>query len=319
MNKAAEQDIDFDATETQDVEGVEKEEETSSEVEVEIVDDTPEEDKGRARRAEGAEPDIPNDEELESYSEGVQKRLKKMKWEFHEERRAKEEAAKLKEEAVSYAQKIKEENDKLKETLEKSEGVLVDQAKGRIDSQIAQAKGKLKEAHEVGDTDALIDAQENLTNLQNEKFRYDNYTPPKRKQAEEFEPNQQQQKQQPPPQAMEWWKNNTWFEGNSKGDKALTGFAMGVHTELQAEGVVLNSKEYYDKIDAAMMEAFPDKFGVAVEEPTSQQPRTGAVVAPTSRTSKKPRKVKLTPTAAALAKRLGLTAEQYAAQLMKEN
>ena len=163
MNKAAEQDIDFDATETQDVEGVEKEEETSSEVEVEIVDDTPEEDKGRARRAEGAEPDIPNDEELESYSEGVQKRLKKMKWEFHEERRAKEEAAKLKEEAVSYAQKIKEENDKLKETLEKSEGVLVDQAKGRIDSQIAQAKGKLKEAHEVGDTDALIDAQENGT------------------------------------------------------------------------------------------------------------------------------------------------------------
>ena len=95
MNKAAEQDIDFDATEAQDVEEVTKEEETSAEVEVEIVDDTPEEDKGRARRAEGAEPDIPNDEELESYSEGVQKRLKKMKWEFHEERRAKEEAAKL--------------------------------------------------------------------------------------------------------------------------------------------------------------------------------------------------------------------------------
>ncbi len=94
---------------------------------------------------------------------------------------------------------------------------------------------------------------------------------------------------------------------------------MGVHTELQAEGVELNSKEYYDRIDAAMMEAFPNKFGAVVEEPTSQQPRTGAVVAPTSRTSKKPRKVKLTPSAAALAKRLGLTPEQYAAQLMKES
>ena len=110
MNKAAEQDVDFDATETQDVEEATKEEETSSEVEIEIVDDTPEEDKGRARRAEGAEPDIPDDEELESYSEGVQKRLKKMKWEFHEERRAKEESERLKEEAVTYAQKIKEEN-----------------------------------------------------------------------------------------------------------------------------------------------------------------------------------------------------------------
>ena len=123
----------------------------------------------------------------------------------------------------------------------------------------------------------------------------------------------------PPPQAMEWWKKNPWFEGTEKGDKALTGYAMGVHTELQAEGVELNSKEYYDRIDAAMMEAFPNKFGVAVEETTTQQPRTGAVVAPTSRTSKKPRKVKLTPSAAALAKRLGLTPEQYAAQLMKEN
>ena len=113
MNKAAEQNVDFDATETQDVEEATKEEETSSEVEIEIVDDTPEEDKCRARRAEGAEPDIPDDEELESYSEGVQKRLKKMKWEFHEERRAKEESERLKEEAVTYAQKIKEENDKL--------------------------------------------------------------------------------------------------------------------------------------------------------------------------------------------------------------
>ena len=317
MNKAAEQDVDFDATETQDVEAEAKEEETSSEVEIEIVDDTPEEDKGRARRAEGAEPDIPDDEELESYSEGVQKRLKKMKWEFHEERRAKEESERLKEEAVTYAQKIKEENDRLKQTLEKSEGVLVDQAKTRVDSQIAQAKAKLKEAHETGDTDALIEAQENLTNLQNEKFRYESYTPPKRQQAEEFKP--QEEKKSPPPQAMEWWKKNTWFEGNAPGDKALTGFAMGVHTELQAQGVELNSKEYYDKIDAAMMEAFPHKFGVAVEETTSQQPRTGAVVAPTSRTSKKPRKVKLTPSAAALAKRLGLTAEQYAAQLMKES
>ena len=318
MNKAAEQDIDFDATEAQDVEVEAKEEETSSEVEIEIVDDTPEEDKGRARRAEGVEPDIPDDEELESYSEGVQKRLKKMKWEFHEERRAKEESERLKEEAVTYAQKIKEENDKLKETLEKSEGVLVDQAKTRVESQIAQAKAKLKEAHEVGDTDALIEAQENLTNLQNEKYRYENYKPPKRQEAQEFQPQQQPVKE-PPPQAMEWWKKNTWFEGSEPGDKALTGYAYGIQAELQSQGVELNSKEYYDKIDAAMKEAFPSKFGVAVEETTSQQPRTGAVVAPTSRTSKKPRKVKLTPSAAALAKRLGLTPEQYAAQLMKES
>ena len=99
----------------------------------------------------------------------------------------------------------------------------------------------------------------------------------------------------------------------------MTGFAYGVHEEIISNGVDANSQEYYNQIDAAMRQAFPDKFGVAAEEPAPQQRQTGNVVAPTSRTSKKPRKVKLSPTAAALAKRLGLTNEQYAAQLMKDN
>ena len=99
----------------------------------------------------------------------------------------------------------------------------------------------------------------------------------------------------------------------------MTGFAYGVHEELIQNGVDGNSEEYYNQIDAAMRQAFPDKFEVAAEEPAPQQQKTGNVVAPTSRTSKKPRKVKLSPSAAALAKRLGLTNEQYAAQLMKDS
>lgn len=307
MNQQA-QDIDFDATETQDVD-VE-----SNEVEIEIVDDTPEEDRNRPRRAEGVEPDVPDDDEIASYSESVQKRIKKMKWEFHEERRAKEEAARLQEEAIKYAQQIKEENDKLKQTLTENEGVLVTQAKGRLDSQIAQAKAQMKEAHETGDTDALIDAQEKLTSLQNEKYRIENYKPPVRQPAQDFQP-QQPQVQKPPQQALEWAERNPWFGQ----DKRMTGFAYGVHEEIIGNGVDANSQEYYNQIDAAMRQAFPDKFGVVAEEPAPQQRQTGNVVAPTSRTSKKPRKVKLSPSAAALAKRLGLTAEQYAAQLMKEN
>ena len=101
-------------------------------------------------------------------------------------------------------------------------------------------------------------------------------------------------------------------------DKRMTGFAYGVHEELLTKGVEPNSEEYYNEIDAAMKEAFPSKFEVEAEESAPPQSQAGNVVAPPSRTSKKPRKVKLTPTAAALAKRLGLTAEQYAAQLMKE-
>ena len=307
MNQQA-QDIDFDETETQDVD------EASSEVEVEIVDDTPEEDRNRPRRADGVEPDVPDDDEIASYSENVQKRLKKMKWEYHEERRAKEEAARLQEEAIKYAQTIKEENDKLKAALEENEGLVVSQAKGRLESQISQAKAKYKAAYETGDTDALIEAQEELGKLQIEQGRISGYKPKKREPVQEFQAQQPQVKK-PPQEALDWADKNPWFGQ----DKRMTGFAYGVHEEVIANGVDVNSQEYYNQIDAAMRQAFPDKFGVVAEEPAPQQRQTGNVVAPTSRASKKPRKVKLSPSAAALAKRLGLTAEQYAAQLMKEN
>ena len=312
MNQQA-QDIDFEEAETQDVE-VE-----SNEVEIEIVDDTPEEDRDRPRRAEGSEPDVPDEDEIASYSENVQKRLKKMKWEYHEERRAKEEAARLQEEAIKYAQTIKEENDKLKAALEENEGLVVSQAKSRLESQLAQVKAKLKEAHETGDTDGLIAAQEALGKLQIEQGRIASYKPKKREAQPEFTPPPAPEAapeiQKPPQRALDWAEDNKWFGS----DKRMTGFAYGVHEELIQNGVDGNSEEYYNQIDAAMKQAFPDKFEVAAEEPASQQQKTGNVVAPTSRTTKKPRKVKLTPTAAALAKRLGLTPEQYAAQLMKEN
>ena len=136
-------------------------------------------------------------------------------------------------------------------------------------------------------------------------------------QAEAQKPAQEQAK--PPKEAMDWLENNPWFQAPGKANQAMTGYALGVHAHLVATGVELNSKKYYDEIDSALKEAFPDKFGVVAVEPASQQPKAGNVVAPTSRTSKKPRQVKLTPSAAALAKRLGLTPEQYAAQLLKDN
>lgn len=314
MNKVAEQDVDFDATETQDVE-------ESQEIEVKIEDDEPEE-KEPVEAKEEPKQESEDDDELSSYSESVQKRIKKLTWEKNEERRKAEEANKLKEEAVTFAQTVSEKYNNLNKSFEDSQGALVSQAKGRVESQIAEAKQKLKEAHETGDTDALVEAQEKLTTLQNEKFRYDNYVPKKQEevkppQAEAQKPAQEQAK--PPKEAMDWLENNPWFQAPGKANQAMTGYALGVHAHLVATGVELNSKKYYDEIDSALKEAFPDKFGAVAVEPASQQPKAGNVVAPTSRTSKKPRQVKLTPSAAALAKRLGLTPEQYAAQLLKDN
>jgi Rad3-related DNA helicase len=105
---------------------------------IEIEDDTPEEDRGRPRRAEGEEPDIPDDEELKQYSKNAGKRISKLKAEYHEERRQKEESTRLREEAIDYARKIKEENDRLRKNLEEGEGVLMGQAKGSHLSRIKQ-------------------------------------------------------------------------------------------------------------------------------------------------------------------------------------
>lgn len=285
-----------------------------SEFEVDIIDDTPEEDK--PRRAENAEAQIPEDDEIASYGENVQKRIKQLKFEFHEERRRKEEAARLQDEAVDYARKIYEENQKLRKTLEEGEGVLVQQAKGRVEAELERAKSAYKQAYEVGDPDKLIEAQEQLNNLQNEKFRVESYKP-KQQQAQE-EPVQLQQKPkvpEPDAKTKAWASQNEWF-GN---DSEMTGYAFGVHESLVKQGINPQSQadEYYNRIDESMRQRFPDKFGEQQVEAAPVR-QTGSVVAPAGRSAKKPRRVQLTSTQVALAKRLGLSAEQYAAQLLKE-
>ena len=286
------------------------------EFEVDIVDDTPDEDKGKPRRAEEAEAQIPEDDEIANYSENVQKRIKQLKFEYHEERRRKEEAARLQDEAIEYARKVYEENQKLRKTLEEGEGVLVQQAKSRVEAELDRAKAAYKEAYETGDPDKLIDAQEKLSALQNEKFRVESYKPkPQQKQEEPVQLQQKPKVNQPDAKTQAWASSNPWFGEDSE----MTGYAFGVHESLVKQGINPQSQadEYYRRIDDSMRKRFPDKFGEQYfEEAPARQ--TGSVVAPAQRSAKKPRRVQLTSTQVALAKRLGLTAEQYAAQLLKE-
>ena len=291
----------------------------SEDLELEIVDDTPEEDRGKARRAKDADPQIPEDDEVANYSENVQKRFKQMKWEYHEERRAKEEAARLREEAVKYAQSVYAENQKLRQTLSQGENVLQDQAKRRVEAEIERARFNYKTAYESGDPDEIIKAQELLTQAQAEKMRLESYVPmhqydPRQEQTTYIQPQPQQPKvKKPDAAALEWQNENQWF-GN---DDEMTGYALGLHESLVKNGVNPNSPEYYDRIDESVRKRFPDKFdGQDIEVARSRQ--TGSVVAPAKRSAKKPRRVQLTSTQVALAKRLGLSPEQYAAQLLKE-
>tara|TARA_Y100000385_G_scaffold230931_1_gene242714 strand:- start:2388 stop:3344 length:957 start_codon:yes stop_codon:yes gene_type:complete len=316
MNQLAEQTEFQDETVAEALANAQSEETDSDDgFEIEVVDDTPEEDKGKPRRAENAQPNVPEDDEVEKYSEGVQKRIKQLKFEYHEERRAKEESSRLQEEALRFAQQVKAENEQLRKTLSEGEGVLVDQAKGRVSAEMDKAKASFKIAYESGDPDALLEAQEKLNALQSEKIRYENYKP----QPQPVQPQPQYQApaaqpRKPDKLAMDWASRNEWFEK----DPEMTGYAYGLHEKLVKSGVDPRTEEYYNELDTAVRRVFPDKFGDEIIEESAPQRQAGNVVAPAARSGKRPRKVQLTSTQVSLAKRLGLSNEQYAAQLMKE-
>lgn len=307
----------------------EDDDQDSGELDIEIVDDVPPEKKPRtkAEAADDADDDAADDDDLEGYSEKVQKRLKKLTFKYREAERKEQDAARLREEAIKYAQQLSEENKKLRQSVEQGQGAYVEQAKARAQAEVDQAKRKFREAYEAGEAEELAEAQAALSKAQNELYRLENYRPrPVQSSVPERDwnqPTQQQpqQTQQPQltPQQQKWMQDNPWFGR----EKAMTGFAYGVHEELVESGVDPNSQTYYDQINKRVRQAFSSYFAddadeeVEVPAPTKKQPRAN-VVAGATRSAKQPRKIKLTSTQAALAKRLGIPPEVYAAQMLKE-
>lgn len=290
--------------------------EGDDELEIEVQDDTPEHDKGKPKAAEveaeakaGAD-----DDDLEGYSESVKKRINKLKFDQHAERRAKEEAVRLREEAISYAEKIRKENEQLRKAYAEGETVLVGQTKARLESEMATAKAAYKSAYESGDADAVLAAQEKLLKLQVETDRVQNYKPRPVQPTEAAPQQAAPQIAKPDERAMKWAEKNAWFMK----DKAMTGFAMGFHEDLVAQGVDPKSDLYYSKIDEAVRRTFPDRFDDGIPEEKAPRRQAGTVVAPAARSTKAPRKVVLTSSEAALAKRLGVPLKVFAAQKLKD-
>lgn len=289
------------------------------ELEIEVQDDTPDPDKGKPKAAE-VEPEPKagaDDDDLEGYSESVKKRINKLKFDQHAERRAKEEAVRLREEAISYAEKIRKENEQLRKAYAEGETVLVGQTKARLESELTAARTAYKQAYESGDADAVLAAQEKLIKLQTESDRVQNYKP-RAAQATPAAPAAPQpaapQVAKPDDRAMKWAEKNTWFMK----DKAMTGFAMGFHEDLVSQGVDPQSDLYYSKIDEAVRRTFPDKFDDGLSEEKAPRRQAGSVVAPAARSVKAPRKIVLTSSEAALAKRLGVPLKVFAAQKLKD-
>lgn len=288
---------------------------TEDDLEIEIQDDTPEADRGR-RKAETSEPAAAtddDDEDLTKHSESVQKRIKKLKFEFHEERRRKEASDREREAAITYAEKVKRENESLRKNLTEGESVLITQAKARVASDLAITKRAFKEAYEAGDSDAVIEHQMKLSRLQNEADRVDQWQPAPRQPEPAAAAPVAPRIPQPDPKARAWAEKNEWFQN----DAGMRRYAMLVHEELMESGVDSTSDMYYTKVDQAMQKRYPERFAdTEVQQP---QRKTGSVVAPGGRSSTAPRtKVVITSSEAAIAKRLGISIKDYAAQKLKD-
>lgn len=278
--------------------------EVEGEPEVEVVDDTPTEDRGRKPMKEA--PAEVTDDELEQYSDGVKKRIQHFSKGYHEERRAKEAALREREEAVRVAQSLVEENKRLQGSLGQGQQVLLEQAKKVIANEVEQARQKYKIAYEAGDSDALVAAQDELTSAKIKAERVNNFRPAVAKPEEPvIQPVSRPVVPQVDDRARAWHDANPWFMS----DRKMTAVAMEVHQELVNEGIDPTSDEYYQKVNSEVRKIFPSAF--------PSEKKKSSVVSPATR-STAPRKIVLTQSQVNIAKRLGVPLEAYARQVAED-
>ncbi len=300
--------------------------EVNDEIKVEIEDDTPPEDRGRKPLPKEVVQELEKDD-LEDYSEKVKKRLSQMKKVWHDERREKERALREREEALRFAQAREEEIKQLRQKVTLGQKAYVEEASRAAANDLVAVKERLKQAYESGDAEKITEAQEALTDAKMRIKEVERFKPALQKQESGVEKTQQASAptQQAPAatdaKAEDWRQKNTWFGA----DEEMTALALGLHEKLVRSGVDPRSDDYYRTIDQTMRKRFPEVFEEDAEPTTEVAPRKEAkpraqkaanVVAPATR-STAPRQVRLTPTQVAIAKKLGLSNEQYAKAMVQ--
>ena len=293
-----------------DEEVVNNKETSSTEVEIEIVDDTPDDDKNR-RPMKEAPVDV-TDDELEQYSDSVKKRIQHFTKGYHEERRSKEAALREREEAVSLAQNLVEENKRLQGSLGQGQAALLDQAKKVMSAEVENAKRLYKAAYETGDSEALVNAQDALTNAAIKADRVNNFKlPPVQEHKVPVQTRSEPVITPTAPyvdtKARAWQDKNPWFGS----DDEMTAVALTVHKKLVESNIDPTSDEYYERINSRVQQIFPDAF-------TSEKPVKKSTVVASATRSTAPRKIVLTQSQVNIAKRLGVPLEAYAKQVASD-
>lgn len=299
-----------------------KNEDQEDKFQIEIEDDTPPEDRGRKA---APPPDDPTDEELASYDERVQARIKKFTRGYHDERRAKEQAERERIAAEEFARQVYEENKKLKTQLKTGSEAFIETSKSAAEIELQAAKKRMKEAFEQGDAEALASAQEDIAKATMKADRVSTMKPIEHEDTFKDAPA--------PAQPVVSRRTQQWVDSNADWfgkDEEMTMAAMGLDKKLQREygSDYIGSKEYFQTIDKQMRKRFPEYFEIQSDEEDDEPPKrvepaqeetprrakSSSPVAPASR-STPPSRVKLKSSQVALARKLGITPEQYAKQV----
>ena len=289
-------------------------------VEIEIVDDTPAQD--RNRKPLDREVADPTEDELNEYSAKVQKRMKELTHKSHDERRKAEALTREKTELERAARVLAEENRRLQEYVHVGQNAYIDKSKSLAQIAMDNAKAKFKSALDIGDTDAATAAQQEMMAAQMEMEQVNNFKPTPLREPEQPAYTQASRPTQAAQtsvddRSVDWAGRNPWFE--RRGDEDMTGYAYGVHNKLVREygAEYTRTDEYFTKIDSAVRRAFPERFDDVEDNAGAQrkkQSRPNTVVAPAQRSSA-PKKIRLSLTQQNVAKRLGIPLELYAKKL----
>jgi hypothetical protein len=312
MAEAEKQEVDQEELDFE-IEGEEQE------VELKVEDDTPEADRNRSPMPKEIVEDLEKDE-LDSYSDGVKERFKQMKKVWHDERRAKESAQREQQQAVEMAKKAMEENKKLQEEARKGREAYLNTAKKSVEYETEMAKRAYKDAYESGDTDSIVDAQTKLSDANFRRQQIESYRPPRQEEENSVNSTSTEAvKPQLDSKTMAWQERNTWYGS----DEEMTAAALGFHQKLvrQKGDAYVGSDDYWSDVDNTMRRRFPEYFGEDNStdgggKPVRAENKPATVVAPASRSTSSKRIV-LKQSQVALAKKLGLTPEQYAKELRR--
>ena len=305
--------------------------ELSDEIEVQVVDDVVEENpKPKNDKVDNDEVDA----EISNYSQRASDRINEIKYQYHEERRAKESSEQIAQEAAQRLQTVMQENQRLQQMVEQGGNVLNQTAYNNALWAKQSATEKYKKAYDEGDAEAMAQAQELLskaTLAEQQAGQTAQQVQNHIIQSMPVEPTQNiaQPKKNLDPDMDKWARQNPWFMGQEPFQQEMTAYALAIDVSLRNEGILPenNPDEYYSSVDSSMKQRFPKFFGVQQESDSEmvvdsgtprRQPQTVVASATRDSGNKKPTQIRLNKAQVALARQLGITPEQYANQLLKE-